>query len=83
MQAFDGGKHLAHSGMNASAVYLFDRIYSLAQVGLYTPLYALVCCLIICMTCLGSKATWGTEESKNELASVVHACGLPYICSQI
>ena len=32
VQDFDGGKHLAHSGMNASAVYLFDRIYSLAQV---------------------------------------------------
>lgn len=32
LQAFDGGDHLAHSGMNASAVYLFERIYSLAQV---------------------------------------------------
>lgn len=28
---FDNGKHMAHSGMNASALYLFDRIFSLAQ----------------------------------------------------
>lgn len=31
-QAFDGGKHLVHSGMSASALYLFERLYSLAKV---------------------------------------------------
>lgn len=40
VQEFDGGSHLAHSGMNASAIYLFDRIYSLAQV-----------CSACCMPC--------------------------------
>ena len=45
VQDFDGGKHLAHSGMNASAVYLFDRIYSLAQVsGCQKP--ASIVCLV-------------------------------------
>lgn len=31
-QAFDGGKHLVHSGISASALYLFERLYSLAKV---------------------------------------------------
>ena len=31
-QAFDGGEHLVHSGMSASALYLFERLYSLAKV---------------------------------------------------
>ncbi|KAL3160591.1 hypothetical protein ABBQ32_010523 [Trebouxia sp. C0010 RCD-2024] len=29
--AFDGGEHLVHSGMSASALYLFERLYSLAK----------------------------------------------------
>ena len=32
MQAFNNGKQMAHSGMNASALYLFDRLFSLAKV---------------------------------------------------
>ena len=37
VQVFDNGKHMAHSGMNASALYLFDRIFSLAQVSASMP----------------------------------------------
>ena len=37
MQAFDNGKQMAHSGMNASALYLFDRLFSLAKVWVFTP----------------------------------------------
>ena len=37
MQAFNNGKQMAHSGMNASALYLFDRLFSLAKVWVSTP----------------------------------------------
>lgn len=37
MQAFNNGKQMAHSGMNASALYLFDRLFSLAKVWVFTP----------------------------------------------
>ena len=42
MQAFNEGRQLAHSGMNASALYLFHRIFSLAKV--WTA-YSLCVCL--------------------------------------
>lgn len=37
VQAFNNGKQMAHSGMNASALYLFDRLFSLAKVWVSTP----------------------------------------------
>jgi len=36
VQAFNNGKQMAHSGMNASALYLFDRLFSLAKVWVST-----------------------------------------------
>ncbi len=36
VQAFNNGKQMAHSGMNASALYLFDRLFSLAKVWVFT-----------------------------------------------
>lgn len=61
VQDFDGGKHLAHSGMNASAVYLFDRIYSLAQVsGCQKPVSS-----NILWTVFAFSALTGSQNSVN------------------